>query len=293
MREETPSHHFRLDESLWNGSLTGCRSPIISPLYLIRNRGVQQSDIYTYHSFWEMIVFVSGRASFLCGRKIPVEDAYTVLVPPGFAHKEISSTSVDAIWIGLKGTALESPELSKLTWVSSGGLVEAAKSLWLFSEKGGSRIGTELDGMALALVNLYYRRLLASSPSDAGGCVERAITYFTERFAENLTVADIASSCGLSHSHFSKVFRESTGKTPIEYLESVRMRNALRLLESSSLTVRQISELSGYRNEFYFSKAFRRFFGHPPSACRRAERTVQATRKPIPDSHSSHHRFRR
>ncbi len=138
--------------------------------------------------------------------------------------------------------------------------------MWLFAEKGGFGIGPELDGKAYSLVNRYYRELISeTAPSFKVGCIEKAVTFFNEHFTESISIADVAETCGLSHGHFSTIFKLATGKRPVEYLESVRMRNALRLLENTTIALREIAELSGYRNEFYFSRAFKKLFGFAPS----------------------------
>lgn len=268
MEKEIPSRSFYLDDSLWENTLTGRRSELLSPLFLIRARHVMKTEFDMPHSFWELIVIISGSGTLVCrGAGMTFEGGTAFLVPPGTPHKEESEKSVDLLWIGLKGAALRNTAISRLTHIRNESFAGQARDLWLFSEKGGQNIGPELDGMSLSLMNRYFRNL--RERADGGwSFMDRAINYFDAHFTENISISDVAGECGLSREHFTRVFRKASGKSPIEYLMSVRIRNACRLLENTMLSVKEISELSGYRNEFYFSRAFRKTSGTSPSQYR-------------------------
>lgn len=220
------------------------------------------------HKFWEFIIYISGRGMLnSAGSDISFEGGMVFLVPPGTPHREQSEEIVDSLWIGLQGTALKNPMISKLTCIKNKNLIEQAKDLWLFSEKGGLNIGPELDGMTLSLINRYFRNLTGGTV-DSGSFMDKAINYFDAHFTEEISISDVADACDLSKGHFARLFKKASGKSPIEYLMSVRIRNANRLLENTTLTVREISELSGYQNEFYFSRAFKKISGMSPSQYR-------------------------
>ncbi|MFA6290402.1 MAG: AraC family transcriptional regulator [Victivallales bacterium] len=268
MAKEIPSRRFYLDGSLWEDTLTSLRSELLSPLFLIRSRQTRRSEFDMPHKFWELIVIISGRGSISSnGSEMPFEGGMAFLVPPRTPHREHSEKTVDLLWIGLKGTALKNPMISGLSCIKNESLVEQAKTLWVFSEKGGSNIGPELDGMTLSLMNRYFRNLKAGTV-DSGSFMDKAINYFDAHYTEDISVCDVADACGLSKGHFTRIFKKASGKSPIEYLMSVRIRNANRLLENTTLTVREISRLSGYQNEFYFSRAFKKISGMSPSQYR-------------------------
>lgn len=268
MEKEIPSRKFYLDESLWEDTLTNLRSELLSPLFLIRSRQVRKTEFDMPHKFWELIVYISGRGTLSsAGSDMSFEGGMVFLVPPGTPHMEHSEEIVDSLWIGLKGTALRNPTISSLTCIKSENLVEQAKDLWLFSEKGGLNIGPELDGMTLSLMNRYFRNL-KSGTEDGGNFMDKAINYFDAHFTENISISDVADECDLSREHFTRIFKKASGKSPIEYLMSLRIRNANRLLENTTLTIKEISDLSGYRNEFYFSRAFKKISGTSPTQYR-------------------------
>jgi len=79
----------------------------------------------------------------------------------------------------------------------------------------------------------------------------------------------MANNCGLSERRFREVFSEQVGKSPKCYYEELRMQMAGEYLRNTPLTIGEISEKLGYRNQFYFCRAFTKNFGVNPSNYRR------------------------
>ena len=75
---------------------------------------------------------------------------------------------------------------------------------------------------------------------------------------------DIASVCGLNRTYFGKIFKDSIGKTPQEFLLSFRMAKAAELLKLTSLSIGDIGNAVGYQNALHFSRAFKNIYGIPP-----------------------------
>ena len=83
-----------------------------------------------------------------------------------------------------------------------------------------------------------------------------------------ISIASLAGECGLSHAQFIRLFRESFGQTPSEYIVSMRLRRAMELLSQTELSVKRISEICGFENQYYFSNFFKSRVGCAPSAYR-------------------------
>jgi AraC-like DNA-binding protein len=64
--------------------------------------------------------------------------------------------------------------------------------------------------------------------------------------------------------HFASLFRHQTGMAPIEYFIHLRIRGACRLLDTTTLTVREIGYRVGYEDPYYFSRMFRKLMGLSP-----------------------------
>jgi AraC family transcriptional regulator len=88
--------------------------------------------------------------------------------------------------------------------------------------------------------------------------------------ASRISVAQIASECGLSVSHFSRAFKSSTGMSPHHWLVSRRIEKAADLLRHSALSVAEVGLICGFSDQSHFTRVFARAKGAPPAQWRRA-----------------------
>jgi len=82
----------------------------------------------------------------------------------------------------------------------------------------------------------------------------------------------------VSSRHFIRAFRQSTGRTPHQWLMPQRALEAKSLLELSDRTLAEISAKCGHANQSHFCRAFLKSFGESPSTARRQAKVGAATR---------------
>lgn len=104
--------------------------------------------------------------------------------------------------------------------------------------------------------------------------IKEAFSYIEQNFQNDISVEDIALSCGLNRSYFGKIFRENTGKSPQEFLISYRMTKATELLKLTKLSIGDIGNAVGYPNQLHFSRAFKNVYGISPRQWRNENGTV-------------------
>ena len=100
------------------------------------------------------------------------------------------------------------------------------------------------------------------------GKIEQCIAYMNEHLNEPMQVATLASVANVSPSHFFALFKHRTGRSPMDYFTRLRMRQACRLLGSSSASVKEVATALGYDDPFYFSRVFKSVNHVPPSKYR-------------------------
>lgn len=98
--------------------------------------------------------------------------------------------------------------------------------------------------------------------------IKEALSYIELNFQNDISVEDVAAACGLNRSYFGKIFKDSVGKTPQDFLLSYRMIKACELLKLTNLSVGDIGNAVGYSNPLHFSRAFKNVYGISPRAWR-------------------------
>ena len=100
--------------------------------------------------------------------------------------------------------------------------------------------------------------------------VAQVVQEISRRYREPMTVAELAEHVHLSPSRLAHLFKEAVGESPIQMLLRLRLRQAARLLEYSTLSVAEIAAEVGFDSQFYFARQFREQFEMSPTGYRRA-----------------------
>jgi CheY-like chemotaxis protein len=100
--------------------------------------------------------------------------------------------------------------------------------------------------------------------------VRCAMAYIHEHYMESLTRQDVADHVGYSPRHLDRCFNDEMGLTPMAYLNRFRLRQARRLLQSTSRSIGEIADAVGFSNSAYFSRVFKQEMGASPSEYRRS-----------------------
>ena len=85
--------------------------------------------------------------------------------------------------------------------------------------------------------------------------------YLAEHYAERITLETLAASQNISISQLKRIFKEHTGDSVITYLTFLRIKEAKRMIQESSMNFSQIAVAVGYDNIYYFSSVFKKHTG--------------------------------
>jgi AraC-like DNA-binding protein len=113
----------------------------------------------------------------------------------------------------------------------------------------------ERDGLADA-------RLILDEP------IAKAVRVLNSRSSEPWSLDRLGRHVGLSRTALAIKFRERVGKSPMQYLSDVRLRQAAESLAGGRSTLRQVASEAGYVSDAAFAKAFKRHFGVTPGVYR-------------------------
>lgn len=101
--------------------------------------------------------------------------------------------------------------------------------------------------------------------------LERLSPVFLEidnRYKEKLTVQRLADLAGLSRYHFSRLFKQLTDKSLVEYINLVRIHKSESMLRDRRLTISEVAHESGFNDIYYFSRTFKKLKKMSPSVWR-------------------------
>lgn len=94
--------------------------------------------------------------------------------------------------------------------------------------------------------------------------IQEAIHYMEQNFQNDISIEEIAAVCGINRSYLGKIFRNSIGRSPQEFLMNYRMVKATELLKLTTLSISDIGTAVGYGNPLHFSRAFKNIYGVSP-----------------------------
>ncbi len=98
--------------------------------------------------------------------------------------------------------------------------------------------------------------------------IKFAELFIKKHYNKHFSLEEIAGKACLNYKYFSRIFKEKTGKSFIEYKLGLRMSSAKRFLDGCGWTVSQIAYKIGYQNPDSFMKMFKKFTGFTPSGYR-------------------------
>ncbi len=98
--------------------------------------------------------------------------------------------------------------------------------------------------------------------------LRQAIEYIHEHMAEDLSLGAIASQLGMSQYYFARMFKQSTGITPHQYLVEQRLEKAKRLLADTDLTISEVAYRTGFASQSHLTRLFRKHLSITPKAYR-------------------------
>lgn len=121
-----------------------------------------------------------------------------------------------------------------------------------------------IEKLNVLIDTVFDDSLKVKGNQELSYAVRTAIAYMEENYSEQLTLSEVAGYVALSAEYLSRIFKEETGIKFVVYLNNIRLKHALQLLESTNLKVYEIAEQVGYSNLSYFSTVFKKNFGQNP-----------------------------
>jgi AraC family transcriptional regulator len=151
-------------------------------------------------------------------------------------------------------------------------------------ESGGVAGRVYAESLANALV-LHLLRL-SSTASLLPPSSQRNLTQRRISIVQDIPLKDLASSLGMSVSHFCRLFKQSTGQAPHQYMIACRVERAKSLLLQGERTLAQVAHAVGFADQSHLNRHFKHLLGIPPGVLREESKNLQAQEKNVQDQDS-------
>lgn len=239
------------------------------------------------HDFVEISIVLEGESYYTIGDQTLIASAGTVMLfNPEVYHKDEqkSSTSSHQLHIGIRDFALEGYQRNYFPFDSpvirfKEGKDRFLNKCWQLIEENNRRqysYEVMLKAIIMEMIVEILRsdnarqiapaRLKSKETEKEKQEIVNNIIYFLEKHhSEDISLETISDRMYISPTYISKVFKEETGESPINYLIKLRLQRAKDLLESQQITVKEAAQLVGYQDAYHFSKLFKKHYGKSPS----------------------------
>lgn len=215
------------------------------------------------HNTYEVMCYFEG-SGYLATEygNIPFDKGSIIIVPPGVLHGSVSTEGFRNVSVGGDFNNMfffNKPTLIRDDVNSSG---EILARLILNNYTSESEY-------LLSLCNTYAHFILKNSElkNPTKKATAQIISQISERFTDtDFDVTDALNKSGYAEDYMRSEFKKMTGTSPITYLNELRLRHAVKLLDiySANISVSELSYACGFTDPVYFSKKFKEFTGMSP-----------------------------
>lgn len=238
------------------------------------------------HSFFEICYIVDGKGYYLENKKRhALQPGSLFLSRPYHKHQILSDTGFNIIFIGFEinkiktskkinnfFTSLENSKNFLLHDAENTSFVKLWTTLLTIATASNPLVDNSLAGLCISTFGTLLKEFdidqknggKSKKYSVSSTLVYKAKLYINDNLSEPLRLNDVAEFLHISGRHLSRVFQSELGESFSSYVRKEKIRKAGILLSDTDLTIKEISEKTGFDTVHYFSSVFLTEMGMPP-----------------------------
>lgn len=253
-------------------------------------------DKYHCHKdFTELTVILSGKGKYCVeGAIYEVEAGDIIICNPGMYHRNILVNKEEPtveFFTGFYGYHFKNMPPESIVLGDGGYLLrlptdarhEVLKQCYeMLAENAACQIGKYfmLKARLMQILLIMMRQVMGTPQQKQKGCnfetysksyaVKKIVNYLNENYEQKISLDQIAHNMYLSPVYVSKIFKEETGESPINYLIKIRLEKARDILGGEGMgSIKSIANAVGYEDVYHFSKLFKKYYGISPQNYRK------------------------
>lgn len=244
---------------------------------------------YHSHDFAEITYILSGKGTYMVADEIyQVQSGDIIICNPGVKHQKLETNVQEPtieFFTGFTDFQFRDMAPNSIELKNGGYLLrtsvetkqEISKHCYaMLAEQESCKIGKYfmLKAHLMQIILLILREMEPKRDQQIGCrfdsynhnyAVKKIISYLNENYNEKISLEQLARNMYLSPVYISKIFKEETGESPINYLIQIRLEKAKEILElGDERSIKQIANSVGYDDVYHFSKLFKKYYGVSP-----------------------------
>ena len=229
-------------------------------------RPIQKYAPHT-HSRWEIICQIEGEATVTVeGETFPLLVGDVLLIPPHALRKGVSANEFRDLT--LRDSHISFPSLAKIH-DHTGDITALLLMIHrIVTERAG-----DYESIARSLTDAACKLIERELDMRGNPHVEQMkCLLYKSLSTTDFSLPKSIAETGYSQIHFNRLFKQETGKTPLQYLTELRLTHAKRLLcDHHRQSIETIAHECGFADSFYFSKCFKKHVGTSPQGYRNTQ----------------------
>lgn len=242
------------------------------------------------HDYLEIFIVLNGSGTLITGEaQYPLAKNDIAFINSGLEHTEISNGSesleylffaVDNIkFLNFPANRILSSELSPVYSYDSGLMKTPVSEMikWAESESSVAPVLIKnylIISLVLFLQSGYDFGALHTLGRNGNLQYINAKNYIDKNFTSKITLDDLAQQCYVSKWHLTRLFKQHTGYSPFEYINTKRLEFAKKLLRETDCSITEIAYRAGFNSSSYFSQIFKKSFDTSPESYRKIKSQV-------------------
>ncbi|SDI38242.1 AraC family transcriptional regulator [Alteribacillus bidgolensis] len=249
------------------------------------------NTLHHKHSFFEVCYVVEGEGTYIDGDDVyPLKRNTIFLSRPGVSHQIKSEQGLFLVYVAFQLVESESSD----EWIT---IIENAKHcpkiifevnedtvpvlLWkslliqasepkhdLLKEALTNLAGSLIFSIIHSFVPISKKEESVHLPAPSSQFLKQVIIYIRDNLSDSLKMTDIADHFHVSRRHLSRLFVSEIGMSYSDFVQNERIERAATLLKSTSLSISEIAEESGFSEVHYFTRVFTSKMRNPPGRFR-------------------------
>ncbi|MFT8323238.1 MAG: AraC family transcriptional regulator [Bacillus sp. (in: firmicutes)] len=246
-----------------------------SPLYNWKGKKRKEEQMYVFQYTLSGfgILEIAGRKYKLTAGKaffIDISDEYCYYLPENSDHWEflfitLYGNSVQKCW-----DFIQSHYQNIFHLGMEAGPIQHLLQIYTLASEKNMKDAYQASSNAYEFMMKLYQYMKYSEQEKLPESIFHATLFAQNHYHEKIGPDEMAAASSLSRYHFTRLFKKTTGITPIQYLTNIRILRGAELLYETKYSIEDIAQNIGYANANYFTKVFRRSTGQTPGDFRKS-----------------------